>query len=56
MQLAQDAKPIESQTESTESLSINAGSLLALRGAILTDLRHMLDEVRDIIEAARQGE
>lgn len=56
MQLAQDAKPIESQTESTASLAINAGSLLALRGAILTDLRHMLDEVRDIIEAARQGE
>ena len=53
MQLAQDAKPTESHTE---SLSLNAGSLLALRGAMLTDFRHMLDEVRDLIEAARQGE
>lgn len=53
MQLEQDAKPIEPQAE---SLSISAGSLLALRGAILTDLRHMLDEVLDLIEAARQGE
>ena len=56
MHLAHDAKPIESPTERAESLSISAGSLLALRGAMLTDLHHMLDEVRDLMEAAGQGE
>ena len=51
-----DGAPNRTRAYRTESLSINTGSLLAIRGAILTDLRHILDEVRDLIKAARQGE
>jgi uncharacterized membrane protein YgaE (UPF0421/DUF939 family) len=49
-QLAQDAQQIPSHTENAGSPSISAGSRLAIRGAILTDLRRMLDEVHDIFE------
>lgn len=48
-QLARDAVQIGTSTKNTESLSISAGSRLAIRGTILTDLRRMLDEVRDVI-------
>ena len=49
-QLAQDAQQIPSYTENPDSPSISAGYRLAIRGAILTDLRRMLDEVHDIFE------
>jgi uncharacterized membrane protein YgaE (UPF0421/DUF939 family) len=49
-QLAQDAKHIERPTENADSLSISAGYRIAIRGAILTDLRRMLDEVKDVVE------
>jgi len=49
-QLAQDAQQIPSHTENAGSPSISAGYRLAIRGAILTDLRRMLDEVHDIFE------
>jgi hypothetical protein len=49
-QLAQDAKYSETQTENADSPSISAGYGLAIRGAILTDLRRMLDEVHDVVE------
>ena len=51
-QLAQDvkAKEIEAQTVNAESSpSISIGSRIAIRGAILTDLRRMLDEVHDMV-------
>jgi len=49
-QLAQDAKQIEAQTVNADSpSSISIGSRIAIRGAILTDLRRMLDEVHDIV-------
>ncbi len=47
---AQDAKQIESQAEHADSPSISTGYRLAIRGAILTDLRRMLDEVHDVVE------
>jgi hypothetical protein len=49
-QLAQDAKQIEAQTENADNPSISTGNRLAIRGAILTDLRRMLDEVQDVVE------
>jgi uncharacterized membrane protein YgaE (UPF0421/DUF939 family) len=49
-QLAQNAQQIPSHTENPGSPSISAGYRLAIRGAILTDLRRMLDEVHDIFE------
>ncbi len=49
MQLAQDPKQSEEQTEHAGSPSISAGYRLAIRGAILTDLRRMLDEVHDVV-------
>ena len=49
-QLAQDSKQIEAQTVNADSpSSISIGSRIAIRGAILTDLRRMLDEVHDIV-------
>ncbi len=48
-QLAQDAKQIESQDEKADSPSVSAGQRIAIRGAILTDLRRMLDEVFDVV-------
>jgi uncharacterized membrane protein YgaE (UPF0421/DUF939 family) len=48
-QLAQDAKQIEAQTVNAESPSLSIGSRLAIRGAILTDLRRMLDEVHELV-------
>jgi hypothetical protein len=50
VQLAQDAKQIESHTENADSPSISASYRIAIRGAILTDLRRMLDEVHDLAE------
>jgi len=49
-QLAQDAQQIPSHTENPDSRSISAGYRLAIRGALLTDLRRMLDEVHEIFE------
>ena len=49
-QLAQDAKQIESPTDNAANPSISAGYRIAIRGAILTDLRRMLDEVHDVVE------
>ena len=49
-QLAQDAKQIESCTENADRPSISTGYRIAIRGAILTDLRRMLDEVHDVVE------
>jgi uncharacterized membrane protein YgaE (UPF0421/DUF939 family) len=49
-QLARDAAQIETPAKNTDSLSISAGYGLAIRGTILTDLRHMLDEVREVVE------
>ena len=49
-QLAQDAKQIESSSENAASPPLNAGYQVAVRGAILTDLRRMLDEARDVVE------
>jgi uncharacterized membrane protein YgaE (UPF0421/DUF939 family) len=51
-QLAQDvkAKEIEAHTVNAgSSPSISIGSRIAIRGAILTDLRRMLDEVHDMV-------
>ena len=48
-QLAQDTKQIEAQTVNAESPSISIGHRLAIRGAILTDLRRMLDEVHELV-------
>ena len=48
--LAQDAKSIESQAENADTAPISVGYRLAIRGAILTDLRRMLDEVHDLTE------
>ncbi len=48
-QLVQDPKHIESQTENAGSPSISEGYRVAIRGAILTDLRRMLDEVHDVV-------
>ena len=50
VQLAQDTKQIEAHTENADSPSISAGYRIAIRGAILTDLRRMLDEVHDVVE------
>jgi uncharacterized membrane protein YgaE (UPF0421/DUF939 family) len=49
-QLARDAVQSDASTKDTGSLSMNAGYSLTVRGTILTDLRHMLDEVRDVVE------
>ncbi len=49
-QLTQDAKQIEAQIENADSPSISAGKRIAIRGAILTDLRRMLNEVHDMVE------
>ena len=49
-QLTQDAKQIEAQIENADSPSISAGKRIAIRGAILTDLRRMLNEVQDVVE------
>lgn len=48
-QLAQDTKQIEAQIVNAESPSISIGHRLAIRGAILTDLRRMLDEVHELV-------
>jgi uncharacterized membrane protein YgaE (UPF0421/DUF939 family) len=48
-QLAQDAKQIESQDDKADSPSVSMGQRIAIRGAILTDLRRMLDEVYDVV-------
>jgi len=48
-QLAQDAKQIEAQTVNADSPFISIGYRIAIRGAILTDLRRMLDEVHEIV-------
>ncbi len=48
-QLVHDTKQSESPAENAAALSTSAGYRLAIRGAILTDLRRMLDEVHDII-------
>ncbi len=55
-QLALDAKQIESDRENAESPPISAGARMAVRGAILTDLRRMLDEVHDVVEMTQFGE
>ena len=50
-QLAQDVKQQgASQPLNADSPFIDAGVRLAVRGAILTDLRRMLDEVHDVVE------
>jgi uncharacterized membrane protein YccC len=46
-QLARDAAQIK--TPAKDTVPINAGYGLTIRGTILTDLRHMLDEVREVI-------
>jgi hypothetical protein len=43
------AKQIEAQIENADSPSISAGKRIAIRGAILTDLRRMLNEVHDMV-------
>jgi chromosome segregation ATPase len=49
-QLAQDAKENEAHmVNAASSPSISIGSRIAIRGAILTDLRRMLDEVHDMV-------
>jgi len=49
-QLAQDAQQYEAHMVNAESSpSISIGSRIAIRGAILTDLRRMLDEVHDMV-------
>ncbi len=48
-QLVQDAKPTDVQVENATDLVISAGYRIAIRGAILTDLRRMLDEVQDVV-------
>lgn len=49
-QLGQAAKQFEAQTATDASPpSISNGYRIAIRGAILTDLRRMLDEVHDIV-------
>jgi hypothetical protein len=49
-QLAQDAQQYEAHTGNAESApSISIGSRNAIRGAILTDLCRMLDEVHDMV-------
>jgi uncharacterized membrane protein YgaE (UPF0421/DUF939 family) len=49
-QLAQDAQQNEAQmVNAASSPSISIGSRIAIRGAILTDLRRMLDEVHDMV-------
>ena len=49
-QLVHDAKQSEVQVEeNVDSSSISAGYRLATRGAVLTDLRRMLDEVQDVV-------
>jgi hypothetical protein len=54
-QLAEDAKQIASHTENGGSSSISGDYRIAIRGAILTDLRRMLDEVHDVIEMTVKG-
>jgi hypothetical protein len=50
-QLAQEVKQQgASQTLNADGSFIAVGVRLAVRGAILTDLRRMLDEVHDVIE------
>ena len=49
-QLAEDAKQIASHTKNADSSSISGDYRIAIRGAILTDLRRMLDEVHDVVE------
>ncbi len=49
-QLARDAAQIGTPAKNTDSLSISTGYDLTIRGTILTDLRHMLDEVREVVE------
>ena len=51
-QLAQDAQPSKPSTEHVDHPSIDPGYRLAIRGAILTDLRRMLDEVHDVVATA----
>ena len=53
-QLAQDAQPSKSPTEHGDHPSIDPGYRLAIRGAILTDLRRMLDEVHAVVATAVQ--
>jgi uncharacterized membrane protein YgaE (UPF0421/DUF939 family) len=53
--LVQDAKQIESLAEQADSPSISAGYRLAIRGAILTDLRRMLDEVHDVVSTVSRS-
>jgi uncharacterized membrane protein YgaE (UPF0421/DUF939 family) len=49
-QLVHDAKQSEIQiAENVDSSSVSTGYRLATRGAILTDLRRMLDEVQDLV-------
>ncbi len=48
--LTQDARQAALQTGKTDRLSIDVGYRLATRGAILTDLRRMLDELHEIFE------
>ena len=53
-QLAQDAQHSKPPTEHVDHPSIDPGYRLAIRGAILTDLRRMLDEVHDVVATAVQ--
>jgi hypothetical protein len=53
-QLAQDTQPSKPPTEHGDHPSIDPGYRLAIRGAILTDLRRMLDEVHDVVATAVQ--
>jgi uncharacterized membrane protein YgaE (UPF0421/DUF939 family) len=50
-QLAQEGQPSKLPTEHGDHPSITSGYHLAIRGAILTDLRRMLDEVHDVVAA-----
>lgn len=49
-QLVRDTKHIAPPSEKTDNLSIGTGYRMAIRGAILTDLRRMLDELHEIFE------
>jgi hypothetical protein len=53
-QLAQDAQHSKPPTEHVDHPSIDPGYRLAIRGAILTDLRRMLDEVHDVVATTVQ--
>ncbi|GLV60884.1 hypothetical protein KDH_77030 [Dictyobacter sp. S3.2.2.5] len=52
-QLERDAQSGEVPAEGQR---LSTGSMLVMRGAILTDLRHMLAEVHDLIDAAYHDE